>query len=77
MTIMGICKVSLGSAMPDPSTPCGRANPETNLAVSGVARPQGGKPVAVFYPISNPHAVRLYSLIICLAIQGKRQQRES
>jgi hypothetical protein len=28
--------------MPDPSTPC------------GLARPQGGRPAAVFYPLGNP-----------------------
>jgi hypothetical protein len=48
-TGQGIHKVSPGPAMTDPSTPCGRATAET--AVSKVARPQGGRPAAVFYAI--------------------------
>jgi hypothetical protein len=39
----GLLKVSLGPAMPNPSTPCGRSTPET----------------AVFQPLGHPHAVRL------------------
>jgi hypothetical protein len=41
--------------------PCGQATPETSLvAVSDVAHPQGGRSVAVFYPLGHPHAVRLW-----------------
>jgi hypothetical protein len=43
---LGLPKDSSGPAMPYPSMPCGRANPET--AISGVARRQGGRLVAVF-----------------------------
>jgi hypothetical protein len=45
--IHGLPKVSPWPAMPDPSMPCGRA-------VSGVARSQGGRPAAVFYPLGYP-----------------------
>jgi hypothetical protein len=45
-------KVSLRPAMPNPSTP-----QSALTAVSGVARPQGGRPTAVFYPLgySTPY----------------------
>jgi hypothetical protein len=42
----GLPKVSTGTAMPYPCTPCGRAIPETAL--------QGERPVAVFYPFGHP-----------------------
>jgi len=48
----GLPKVSLGPAMPNPFITCGRATPET--AVSRVARPQGGRSVAVFYLLGHP-----------------------
>jgi hypothetical protein len=48
----GFPMVSLGPIVPNPSTPCGQAIPVT--AISGVARPQGGQPVAVFYPFGHP-----------------------
>jgi hypothetical protein len=44
----GLLKVSPGLAMPDPSTPCGRAIPETALW------PFQGWPEAVFYPVGYP-----------------------
>jgi hypothetical protein len=47
--IHGLPKVLPGPAMPNPSTPCGRAAPKT--AVSGVARRKGGRPAAVFNPL--------------------------
>jgi hypothetical protein len=41
--------------MPYRSTPCGQATLETALlAISGVARSQGGRPVDVFYPFGHP-----------------------
>jgi hypothetical protein len=40
--------------MPDPSTPCRQAAPYGLTVVSGVARPQGEQPVAVFYPLGYP-----------------------
>jgi len=45
-------KVSLGPAMPDLSTPCGRITPDT--ALWRIARPQGGWFAAVFYPFRHP-----------------------
>jgi hypothetical protein len=51
----GLLKVSLGPALVDPSTLCGRVTPENGLmAVSGVACPQGGQPATVFYPFGHP-----------------------
>jgi hypothetical protein len=51
----GLPKVSHGPAMPNPSTPFGRATPEIALrSVSGVTHPQGGQPAAVFYPFGHP-----------------------
>jgi hypothetical protein len=44
-------KFHLGS-MPYLSKPCGRATPKT--AVSGVLRPQGGWPTAIFYLFGHP-----------------------
>jgi hypothetical protein len=53
--IHGLPKVSPGPAMPDPYTPCGRAIPPNRLmAVWGVARPQGGRPAAIFFPLGYP-----------------------
>jgi hypothetical protein len=50
----GLPKVLLGPAMPDPSTPCGRATPVTALTtISGVACPQGSRPAAVFYAFGH------------------------
>jgi hypothetical protein len=43
----GLPKVSFGSAMPYPSTPCGQNTP-------GVGRLQGGWPTAVSYPFGHP-----------------------
>jgi hypothetical protein len=40
------------AAMPDLSTSCGQAIPET--AVSGVARSQSWQPMAVFYHLGHP-----------------------
>jgi hypothetical protein len=41
--------------MPNPYTPCGRATPPNGLtAVWGVARPQDGRPAAVFFPLGYP-----------------------
>jgi hypothetical protein len=48
----GLPKKSLGLAMPNPSTLCGRATPK--MTVSWMARLQGGQPPAVFYPIGYP-----------------------
>jgi hypothetical protein len=48
----GLPKVSLWPAIPYHSMPCMRATPET--AVSGVARLQGGRPAAIFYPFGHP-----------------------
>jgi hypothetical protein len=51
----GLPQVSPWAAIPDPSTPCGRATPQNDLtAVWGVAHPQGGRPAAVFYPFGHP-----------------------
>jgi hypothetical protein len=51
----GLPKVSPGPAMPDPSTPWGRATPEKPLRpFKGVALPQGGRPAAVFFPFGHP-----------------------
>jgi hypothetical protein len=47
----GLPQVLLGPAMPNPSTPCRRATSETAV---GLARPQGGWPAAVFYPLGRP-----------------------
>jgi hypothetical protein len=44
----GLPKVSLGLAMPYPTTHCGRAT------VSGLAHSQGVQPAAVFYPLEHP-----------------------
>jgi hypothetical protein len=52
--IHGLPKVSCGPAVPDPYTPCGRATPQTALRLFGVARPQGGWPPAVFFPLGYP-----------------------
>jgi hypothetical protein len=52
-----LLKVSPVPAMPDPSTPCRWATLEmaiTEMAVSGVAHLQGGRPAAVFYPLGYP-----------------------
>jgi hypothetical protein len=43
----GLPKALYQSAMPDPYTPC-------LTAVSGVARPQGGRPATIFYPFGQP-----------------------
>jgi hypothetical protein len=56
----GLTTVSSGPAMPDPDTPLWVGHPRVSLmAVSGVARLQGGCPAAVFYPVWTPHAIRL------------------
>jgi hypothetical protein len=45
--------VSLEPTMPDPSTPCGRATPETALwPLQGW--PVRGQTAAVFYPFGHP-----------------------
>jgi hypothetical protein len=56
----GIPKVSLGPALLDPSTPCGRATPETAL------QPFQGWPAAVYYPFGHPapYAYVFHSLTI-------------
>jgi hypothetical protein len=51
--IQGLPEVSLGPAMPHPSMPCGQATPETAIFYR-VARPQYGRPAAVFYPLDTP-----------------------
>jgi hypothetical protein len=48
----GLPKVFPGPVMAYPSTPCGRANPET--VVYMVARLQGRQPATVFYPLGHP-----------------------
>jgi hypothetical protein len=53
----GLPKVPHGPAMPNPSMPCRRTTLETTVscnAVSGVAWPQGGRPVAVSFPFRHP-----------------------
>jgi hypothetical protein len=52
--VLALPKVSPQSAMPYPSKPCGRATPEILTAISGMARPQSGRPEAVFYPFGHP-----------------------
>jgi hypothetical protein len=53
--IHGLPKVSPGLAMPDPSTPCGWASPQTALWPFGgwPARRADGR-AAVFYPLGYP-----------------------
>jgi hypothetical protein len=48
----GLLKVSPMPTMPYPSTPCGRATPET--PVLGVTCLQGRWPATIFYPFGHP-----------------------
>jgi hypothetical protein len=51
----GLPKLSLGPAIPYPSTPCRRASLETALQLfQGWPAHRAGLPVAVFYPLGHP-----------------------
>jgi hypothetical protein len=74
----GLHTVSLGPAMPFPSTPRRRATPET--AISWVASPQGRRPVAVFYPLGHPapytHRLSSSTVFLFLILRPQRQQKQ-
>jgi hypothetical protein len=61
-------KVSLGPAMLYPSTPCGRATPETALW------PFQRRPAAFFYPIGHPtlYAYPCFIRVFSLDCNGRR-----
>ena len=54
--IHGLPKISPVPTMPNPSMPCGRANPETALQLFWVWPAPGGEggPAAIFYPLAYP-----------------------
>jgi hypothetical protein len=57
-----MAKVSLGPAMPYPSTLCERPPLKQPYARFRGGHPQGRWPAAIFYLLGHPHAVRLCSL---------------
>jgi hypothetical protein len=50
----GLLKVSLGSTMPYPSTPCGRPPLKRPYGRVRGGRPQGRRIAAIFYPLGHP-----------------------